>query len=147
MGGGGGEGCGHGLCRVSHQVLGGAGPIYLGPSLGQKIFPASGFGEGICEPLPQGSRVGLETSTAPPCDFPRVPCGEGGRLPILLWPLSRQPTQLTFGDPSPLGFQQRVLWQLFRSGLSVGTVTRDFALSIQPEGGAMRHVHHCLFGG
>lgn len=34
------------------------------------------------------------------------------------WKLAK----LTFGDPSPLGFQ-RVLWQLFHSALSVDAVT------------------------
>lgn len=34
----------------------------------------------------------------------------------------RKLAKLTFGDPSPLGFQ-RVLWQPFHSGLNVGAVT------------------------
>lgn len=59
---------------------------------------------------------------------------------------ARSQTELTFGDPSPLGFQQRVLRELFHSGLGVVAVARDLALSVQPEGGAAWHVRGRLVG-
>lgn len=77
----------HCLCYSFSPSLG-RGLFIFGHLPGQKIFPASGFGGGRCERLPQGSRVGLETSNAPPCDFPRDPavrveasqstCGQAG---------------------------------------------------------------------
>ena len=119
------------LAGTCHQVSGG-GLFALGHLWAPA--PAPGFGGGGVggwggvSGSPQGSRVGLELSTAPALR-------------------ARSQTELTFGDPSPLGFQQRVLRELFHSGLSVVAVVRDLALSVQPEGGAAWRVRGRLVGG
>lgn len=89
-----------------NQVSGGGGLF----AFGHLWVPVPGLGRGRCKWLAPGLQGGIGTfhCSTPGLYFPQVPCGSQAKL--------------TFGDPSSLGFQQRVLRELFHSGLSVAAI-------------------------
>lgn len=107
-----------------NQVSGGGGLF----AFGHLWVPVPGLGRGGVSGLPQGSQGGLEPSTAPPRTLlsPSA-CGSQAKL--------------TFGDPSSLGFQQRVLRELFSTVVLVWLLSPEtLCSSVHPEGQRMSGV-------